>query len=204
MHLKEDKVLDTIKVRGEFAITLIKEDGTTEKYEEKNLIMDLARETMAELLGGYSDGKIINKFVLGTKGNVGDNILQYIRVGENGFDTTRTKLFSEEDSSAQYFTLTFNPSSSSSDTTVTGNGIMRGQSSSDAQQCEIERTVSGRVLTMTFKIPKEAANDPSGDNPIAYTEAAMYCGDKIFSMKTFPARVKEASVSMEIVWSIIF
>ena len=39
---------------------------------------------------------------------------------------------------------------------------------------------------------------------MSYTEAALYAGDNIFSMKTFPARVKEDTVKLEITWSIVF
>ena len=204
MLLKDEKIFDTVKVKGEFSIILEKEDGSIEKYEEKNLIMDLARETMAELLGGFGGGSVITKFVLGTKGHVGDNILQYKRVGENGFNTTRTKTFAEEDKNAQFFSLPFNIKSNNRDTKVQGKGYMRGQDPKKGVTCNIERKVNGRTLTMIYEIPKEAANNPKGDGTIAYTEAAMYCDEKIFSMKTFPARVKEPSVSMKIIWSIIF
>ena len=201
----DKNVLDTMKVRGEFSIILEKEDGSIEKYEEKNLIMDLARETMAELIGGWSDGSAINKFVLGTLGHIDDDILNYKRVGENGFDTTRTQTFAEADSSANYFTFGFDVRSSSSSASDTDKGYMRKQSKDDGVDCDVSREVSGRTVTYTFDIPKEAANNDSSDNDtIAYTEAAMYAGDKIFSMKTFPARVKESSVSMKIIWSIIF
>jgi len=201
----KDSFKDTIKVRGEFTIILEKPDGSIEKYEEKNLIMDLARSTMSQLIGGYLPTKPINKFVLGTLGHVGDNILEYKRTGEDGFDTTRIKTFSEDDNSAQYFTLTFNPESDNFTKTVEGNGYMRGQDpTNDGVSCNITRTISGRTVTFTFEIPPEAANNPSGDGVIAYTEAALYSNENIFSMKTFPARVKEPSVSMKIIWSIIF
>ena len=47
------------------------------------------------------------------------------------------------------------------------------------------------------------AHDGSTD-VIAYTEAALYAGDKIFSMRTFPARTKEGNLEFKITWSITF
>jgi len=50
-------------------------------------------------------------------------------------------------------------------------------------------------------VPVENANETG---VVAYTEAALYSNEEMFSMKTFPARVKENTVKFIITWSIMF
>lgn len=185
------------------------------EYHEKNLIMDKARQNMAKLVGAVTDeengaiGLPITRFVLGTKGHVGDNILSPIKVGEGDFDSTRSELFSQENGALNYM-LDFDASGAITvDVDGTGTVYMGNELQKDsATKCKVKRVVAGdygRTLTYTFEIPPEAAN---GDGVVAYTEAALFVANSkissIFSMKTFPARVKEDSVLFRITWSIIF
>lgn len=181
-----------------------------EEYEEKNLIMDKARQNMARLVGGVDDvdgtrGHVIDRLVIGTQGHSGGNIITPIQVGSEGFDSTRDKLFSEENGGFNYH-LKFDATGNNIITVVgdgsTYNGtklLMANESSAN-----VKRVVAGeygRTLTYTFEIPPTAAN---GDGVVAYTEAALYTNKDIFSMKTFPARIKEETVKFIISWSIIF
>lgn len=227
---------DGINFVGQFSIKAFKKDGTVEEYNEKNLIMNEARTNMAQLLGGVTGdpagedhkGKPITCFVLGSKGHVGNDVLNYKRVGTEGvvdgngdvseFDATRTELFSEGSNDYNYV-IPFD-ATGDNDVTVAVNGTLRQGLNEvvgfgDDEQCTVRRVVDGTTVTYTITIPDGCANDGTqNESIIAYTEAALYCGPgtvvegqshgEIFSMKTFPARVKEDTVKFEITWSIIF
>ena len=190
---------DTIDFTGHFSLKIFKKDGTIETYEEKNLIMTLARENMAALVGGWTTGGVaINKFVIGTKGHVGSNILDFVKVGEGGFTTERTNLFSEALDQFRYV-IGFNAVSTNNNLSISTNGQVNGAGTNTP--CTVLRNVTSRTTTYTITIPEGSGNSTDA---IAYTEAGLYAGSKLFSMKTFPARVKEDSVKFEIKWSIIF
>lgn len=67
----------------------------------------------------------------------------------------------------------------------------------------INVTTEGNKATFKFTIPQSQANGEQGA-VVAYTEAALYCDEKIFSMKTFPARTKDDSLEYVITWVINF
>jgi len=201
---------DKIDFQGHFSVKAFKKDGSVEVYEDKNLIMDKARSNMAELVGGYSEGVAIDQFVLGNKGHNGDDILNYKKVGENDeFVSTRTMLFAQdadydsEDNPNFSYEIAFDVKSSDATTTDTA-AVGRIAGSDDTQTCEVRRVVTDRTCTYTITIPDFAGNQEGEGAVMAYTEAALYAGVDIFSMKTFPARVKEDTVKFEITWAIIF
>ena len=201
------------EIRGIFSIKSFKKDGTVEEYKEKpNLIMDTARSNMAELVGGLSSGSPINKFVLGNKGHVGTDILDYKRVGTiDSFVSSRTELFSQDPAhdnsngkTSFVYEIDFNVQGSNP-SQVDTQALGRVAGSTITQPCEVLRVVADRTCTYTITIPDNAGNDTTTNGAVvAYTEAALYAGSDIFSMKTFPARVKENTVKFEITWSIIF
>ena len=200
---------DKIEFVGHFSITAYKKDGTVETYEDKNLIMDLARVNMAQLVGGVItggagvEGKSIDRFVLGTEGHVVGNILDYKKVGTNGFDSTRTNIFSEA-SGGEYYVIPFN-NDGGTDTTTNPATCYNSKLPTTLETCTVRRTVQDRTVTYTITIPEVSGNSSAVDSSvIAYTEASLYAGDDIFSMKTFPARVKEDTVKLLISWSVIF
>lgn len=213
---------DGIDFKGVFSLKEYDiNDNLIGEYSEKNLIMDGARTNMAQLVGGVNTGGTaaglaINKLVLGTRGHRGTNILDFQKVGEvdntkptgnRSFDSGRTRLFSEAISGQINYRITFN-AAGGSDVTVNANG--RRYSGNIAQGSNqagntVRRVVNDRTVTYTITIPVTNANSGVISDPIVpYTEAALYAGDEIFSMKTFPARVKEDTVKFEISWSIIF
>lgn len=67
----------------------------------------------------------------------------------------------------------------------------------------INVTTEYNKATFKFTIPQTQGNGESG-SVVAYTEAALYCDEKIFSMKTFPARTKDDSLEYVITWVITF
>lgn len=204
---------DQVNFVGVFSIKAFNADGTVDEYTDTNLIMDGARRNMARLVGGVTtagdvQGMCINQFVLGTKGHNGTDILNYIKVGDAGFTSARTSLFSEATSGAKNYKITFAPAGGTdvTDTNATGQMFSGAAAGTvDAAKNTVRRVVSDRTVTYTITVPATNANSGDAVNPVvAYTEAALYAGDEIFSMKTFPARVKEDAVKFEITWSIIF
>lgn len=207
------KLEDDVNFKGHFSIEAYKIDGSIEKYEDKNLIMDEARENMAKLIGGVEDssgaGLQINKFVLGTKGHRLDNILDYKKVGTDGFDSTRTEIFAEEDD-AEFYVIPFDVRGDMTVDTISSkapdsNTCYNSKKPTIMETCSVKRTVHGRTCTYVITVGEAEANSSKANSSvIAYTEASLYAGDSIFSMKTFPARVKEDTVKFIITWSIIF
>ena len=202
---------DKIDFQGHFTVKAFKKDGSVEIYEDKNLIMDKARSNMAELVGGYSNGVPIDQFVLGNKGHNGLDILDYKKVGANDeFVSTRTMLFAQDpayddanEKDSFVYEIAFNVESATS-SQIDSSAVGRIKGSDDTQTCEVQRVVADRTCTYTITIPDFAGNQVGEGSVVAYTEAALYAGVDIFSMKTFPARVKEDTVKFEITWAIIF
>ena len=195
----EDNTNDIV---GHFRIELRKDDGTVEVFEEKNLIMDTARENMANLVGGYSLGSPINKFVLGTKGHIGTDVLTFKPVGSYGFDSTRTELFSEESLDYTYQIDFDTVSSNDIETDTLAIGEMQG--SGITSLCSVTRTIFERSVKFEITIPAEAGNPIDGSNAIGYTEAGLYADDLLFSQKTLSVIAKDETSEIYVSWKIIF
>ena len=212
---------DKINLQGYFKITAYKQDGTTEVIEEKNLIMDKARNNMAELASGCILGLQITKFVIGTACHNPDtnDILDPILVGTYGYTPTRVETFSKTQNKFRY-NISWDPFNPVSDDLVTpvswnlgevslfgkGNKLDETGVESGAENtpCPISIKVLGNSILYTITLPEAAANGVSGDSTVAFTEAALFSGSDIFSLKTFSARVKDPSVRYVIEWRIIF
>ena len=213
---------DKIDFYGVFSFKSFDKNGNVlDEYTEKNLIMDRARTNMAQLVAGVtsgneeSKGMAIDRFVLGTQGHVGTDILKPREVGLNYddgepvFDATLTQLYSEANSGINYsISFDVNGGNVVEDSSATGIQYNGGNAiNPNTNKNTVKRVVDGKEITYTFTIPVTNANgNATGDldGVVAYTEAALYAGGEIFSMKTFPARVKEDSVQFVITWSIIF
>lgn len=202
---------DKIQFQGHFTVQAYNEkDELIGEYSEKNLIMDAARKNMAELIAGLAVGKVINRFILGSRGHVGTDLLAPKEVGgsytEGNFDSTKTKLYSEEATAGTpYWYVDFVPNPLGGNATIQNvvNTVNGSETSADVI---VNIGVSGKETTYTITVPVTSANNPAG--PVAYTEAGLVSaagGDvDLFSMKCFPARVKEDTVKLIIVWKIIF
>ena len=239
---------DRIDFQGVFSVkALDKDNNVIDEYVDNNLIMDRARQNMAQLVGGVTGaggtnepnvGRHINKFVLGTLGHKSTGILDNKDpnvAGVDGYESVRTALFSEEaapldvavtqtETIPYHYAIEFDVTNDSldyTDNTSTNavvsmyNGtnttpLYTGIQDVAATDVSVQRVVGGtegRTVTYTITVPVGEGNPDSTDvnKPvIAYTEAALYAGEDIFSMKCFPARVKENTVKFEITWSIIF
>jgi hypothetical protein len=202
---------DTINFIGDFTISEYNaKDELLASYSDKNLIMDAARKNMAELIAGLANGKVINRFILGTRGHVGTDLLVPKEVGgsytEGNFDSSRLKLYSEEaPAGTPYWYVDFTPNPLGGNSTISNvfNTVNGLETITDVN---VSIGVAGKETTYTVTIPVSSANKTTG--PVAYTEAGLVSvsgGDvDLFSMKCFPARVKEDTVKLIIVWKIIF
>ena len=66
----------------------------------------------------------------------------------------------------------------------------------------VEVSLIGTSVTFKFELGTEVGNSETGVN--MFTEAAIYAGDDIFCMKTFPAKIKDKTTIFRIFWTIVF
>ena len=161
-----------------------------DRYENKNLIMNTSRVAMAEIICGLGTSDPISKFVLGTEGHVTGDYLTP-KTEANGFVSSRTELFSEELISFNYPIEFTNPGVSAGPCAIVsepGNGSL------------VSLLHTGTDVQYTIEIPELTANNTG---VVVYTEAALYAGENIFSMKCFPGKIKDQTVSLKIVWKIL-
>ena len=179
------------KIKGHFKLECLdKNNNIVDRYEEDNLIMDNARVNMTDIIMGLSAGTHISKFVLGTEGyNVS---LLIPKDAATGFISSRTQLFSEESAGFNY-PISFTPVDAVS---ANATNIIETVPGSTVNISKV-----GSTITYLITIPVQSAN---GSGTAAYTEAALYAGSRIFSMKTFSVKTKDNSVQLRITWSISF
>ena len=83
------------KARGEFTLQVLNDKGEViDQFQENNLVVNTARESMSALLSGKNGSLGITTFVLGTRGHdeVNNDILKPKVVGQDGYDETCTIL----------------------------------------------------------------------------------------------------------------
>jgi len=205
-------------LKGHFKADVYKDGVLIDSYEEDNMIMDSAREDMAEIIAGFTTGVVISKLKIGTRGHntVSGDILSPTQPGSNGFIPSKTSLYSEADGSF-FYTISWdvhNPVDVNGDPVQWNNGTLnlsaignkenQDGTENDAENAKIPVQISmlGRKVTYTVEVPEVASNGNDGASTIAYTEAALYAGPRIFSMKTMSSRVKDQSSKLVIKWSI--
>ena len=173
---------------------LDKSGAVIDRFEKHNLIMDTARTSIADLACALSTSEPLNKFVLGTEGHITGNILTP-KTELEGFISSRTELFSEEISSYNYPIVFTNPG--------TSNGVCSVVSEPDSGTASttINLEYLNNDIKYTIEIPELAANNTG---IVVFTEAALYAGNNIFSMKCFPGKIKDSTVSLRVIWTIIF
>ena len=178
-------------IRGYFKIESIKDGKVIDTFEQKNLIMDKARLTFAKYLANINNTPVIDKFVIGTQGNIEGDLLAP-KTDMNGFTSDRQMLFSEENGveGKDYETIEFTVSGVSGDTVTASDKL-------NTVNC----TVDGSSVIYEILINNKSCN---GTGTIVYTECAFYTGSSIFSMRTFKGKVKDDTVSLRITWRIMF
>lgn len=191
-------MIDTFnKIQGHLTVECIDKAGNVvDRFENHNLVMDTARQTMSQIIAGLSTSSIIDKFVLGTKGHVDNNYL-LPKTSNEGFVSSRTELFSEELGEYTYpieFTV---PGTSSGACVISNEG-----NGSEVAESTIDILHENTTIQYTIVIPAENANGSTGT--VVFTEAALYAGNSIFSMKCFNGKIKDETVSIKIIWKILF
>jgi hypothetical protein len=63
------KEKDFVAIRGDFRLVVKKNGVVIEEYEDHNMIMNLAKDAMAHLIGGAGSGQTVTKIGVGTNGN---------------------------------------------------------------------------------------------------------------------------------------
>lgn len=209
------------KARGEFTLQVLNDKGEViDQFQDNNLVVNTARESMSALLSGKNGSLGITTFVLGTRGHddVSGDILQPKVVGQNGYDETRTQLFSEE-LNEFYYTVKWTQgalvNSQGGAVPFTGNtvefvakGQKKNQSGAepDAENAQIPVKIDlqNNAVQYEFEIPEASANGADGQSVVAYTEAGLKCGNQLFSIKCFSGKVKSLDTKFKIIWRIIF
>jgi len=203
------------KLRGIFNLVVKdKDNNVISMYEEENLIMDKAHITMSNFIGGMTSGAgPINTFILGNKGHVSSNVLIAKKVDENGFTSDRTNLFSmdpafdnENQTPSFFYSIKFNTEDANLTTKTDGKaiGYING-TLADSDPNIVTKEINNNEVTYTIEIPLSNGNNPDSNSLAAYTECALFSGDtEIFSMKTFPVKVKTNEVKYTITYKLIF
>jgi hypothetical protein len=63
------KILDMEKVKGIFELRVLRDGQVIEEYSDKNMIVNVAKDALARLIGGDGAGKTITKIGFGTNGS---------------------------------------------------------------------------------------------------------------------------------------
>ena len=200
-------------VEGHFKIEVIdkKTQEVIDSYEEKNKIMLGAKVSMQQAMRGNatSSGNLIfiNTFVLGTRGHENDNLLT-----PKDFNYNLSDLFAVQESAPAY-PITFDKYGNIIDEGYDPN-LPNSAFTDTRVNIYEEADTDRRTIVYEFLIYEENANN--NGNPIAYTEAALYTNlgqnidpnnlayGTIFSMRTFPAKIKDNTTQLKITWRIIF
>lgn len=203
------------KLKGHLKIQSFDSSGNlTSEYEDSNLVMDLQRESMALLQGQVTGSEPINSLRLGTRGVHGTSYGENIMPGSSGYHPEMSHLFQENTSSVdggyvfvQKFDVQGSPSETFQSTSEKMLKFGSNVSQYNSQGQEMTRSVNGRVITFEVTLPRGSQNSPGqGGDPqyLPYSEQQLYCGDRIFSMKTFPQKFKDSDQKIVLTWSIIF
>lgn len=189
---------------GYFKIEAFDSKGNlVDSYEKHNLITNTARAEFAKLIAGISTTQAINRFTMGTKGHVDDDVLTP-KDQDTGFTPAVTDLFSgtaTENLNKTWNQITFKPSGNMVNTAALNvNDGGNNNSTVDIAVTGIES--NNPTVTYTINIAQDAFNGPN--DGLIYTECGLYTDDKLIAMRTFKGKVKESSVSLRITWNIIF
>lgn len=188
----QEEVFREKPVIGNFKVETINvSTGETEIYEEKNLIMTRARQTLATFISGFNGASHINRIAFGTEGHKPGDLLTP-KTATEGFTAARNTLFSEVTSSYKYY-IDFEPTVSGGYADVTETDVGAGST--------VQVTLNGTTISYVFEMAQDAGNNGS---QVPYTEAALYAGGNIFSMKCFPVRVKDNATIIRVYWSLTF
>jgi len=205
---------------GYFKLECLDKDGIIiDTYEHKNMIMQKSKATVANAtMGNSPQYDYINKIVLGDKGSDGGNLL----VGRD-FSFTREKLFAQTEG-GDTFGLLFDPLARSSD----GQAPLKREFKTGEVEIGSASKITVNIINAStiqyiFDLAPGSANGGGTDGVKPWTEAALYVRrddnvnyndntipdtaqeyGNIFAMRTFPAKIKDATTTFRITWEIVF
>lgn len=188
---------DTVPMRGNFKIELWNDYGLVDSFDDRNMVMNLGKEKMAQVLTKLASGNTyINKIVLGGEGHV-DGDLMTPKTENEGHVPTRTELFAQENGSYTY-TINFEP-----------NGVNGGNATITSEDESISPSVviissQNTAGSFSIEIQKEHANGEGASSAFNFTEAGLFIDDILVASKCFSVKSKDTSLKMTINWSIIF
>ena len=195
---------ENLKIRGHFKLECFDKSGNLiDKFEEHNLVVLGARKHFMKLIGGaYDSNKIINRFVLGTDGVVGEDSIP--KSEEDGLNPTLEDLFCKTTDPNKrgilFEEINFTPSTNDSYTQATN--IQDGSNNNSVVNVIVDETSLEPSISYIFNIPTDAFN---GKNDyMKFNEAGLFAGDTLIAIRTFKTKAKDSSVSMKVTWSLIF
>lgn len=197
-------IKDKIPVRGHFKIESFDKNGKLiDSHEEHNLIMNGARNHFMKLISGsYDTNKVINRFVLGTKGIVDDND-SLPKTAEDGFVATLTDLFCGTKSPQRkilFEELTFSPTGSAENQNA--NNVTDFSNNTSTVNIIVNEYADEPQITYIFNITNDAFN--GANDYMKYNEAGLFADDTLIAMRTFKTKTKDSTISLRITWSLIF
>ncbi len=203
MTFSESKIHDNF-LKGYFCIECIDKNGkVTDKFEKHNLITNIARREFAKLVAGITSTGSINRFVMGTQGHVGDDVLTP-KDQDTGFNASLTNIFSgtnDDDLNKTWNQITFTPSGNLINTEA--QNIVDGANNNSTVDIKVVGLETNEPMTTyTINIAQDAFNGIS--NGIIYTECGLYIDENLIAMRTFKGKVKDDSVALRITWNLIF
>ena len=198
---------ENVKIRGYFKIESFDKDGKLlDVFEQHNIVTDVARKSMAHLVAGIVQNNVINKFILGTKGHQGTDVLTP-KTATEGFTSERKDLFCDTKvvDIDSWNKITFTPSGSLEDTKA--KDVEDGATNSSTVDVIVDTSVtpSGSEeysVTYVINIAQDAFN--GNNNGVIYTEAGLWADDTLFAYRVFKGKIKESSSSLKITWTLIF
>lgn len=141
---------EQVPMRGDFRLRIYRNGVLVEEQHDPNMIMNVAKDAMARLIGGDGAGKDVSSIGFGVNG-----------IGPNPDDTALTGIYS--------------------------------------------RPVTGVTYPATGRAAFAWTLGTSEANGMAITELGLLCGDgTLFARKTRGVINKEADLSLDGVWTIIF
>lgn len=196
-------------IKGEFHIDVYNGDNIVDTFTNKNLVVTGSRSAVSALVSGIKGGQPINRLSLGTRGHI--STLDKFHPKEVGgeysedgillkFDESRSKLFCEEYNELT-FDIKFYPVGGNDESQKVSGLAFYGGTEVETQNTFVEIFCDCNSVTYIFTIEEGIGH---GGTFVPYTEAGLYAGNVLFSMKTFAAKVKDESTKFVITWKIYF
>lgn len=199
----------TYDIKGEFTIDVYNGNDVIDSFTNNNLVVTGSRSAVSALVSGIKGGQPINRLSLGTRGHISD-LSKFSPKLVNGtysedgkqlkFDESRDKLFCEEFNELT-FDIKFYPIPGNDESQKVTGLAFYGGTEVASQNTFVEIFCDCNSVTYIFTIEEGIGH---GGTFVPYTEAGLYAGNVLFSMKTFAAKVKDESTKFVITWKIYF